>query len=113
MLVSFALRFSAKTFVLAAALLWFSRTAPAGTLEGSFSPIATGSNVNLTVAGKLDWVHWGLGGDYKVNRKAIVTPRISNFTLLSRNTGNPSGFSSPYWFEDASSWCSWEDGSPV
>jgi hypothetical protein len=87
----------------------------AGTLTGSFSSIASGSNVNLTALGKLDWVQWGLGGDYAVNRKAGLTPLISNFTLISRNSPtNPLSFSSPYWFEDtASSYCSWEDGDPV
>lgn len=85
----------------------------AGTLTGIFTPIASGSNVNLTVLGKLDWVQWGLGGDYTVNRKASVS-RISNFTLISRNfPGNPLSFSAPYWLEDTSSSCSWQDGSPV
>ena len=54
-----------------------------------------------------------MGGDYKVNRKASITPLISNFTLISQN--NPlNSFSSPYWFEalDSSS-CSWSDGYPV
>jgi len=57
----------------------------AGTLTGSFSPIANGSNVNLTALGNLDWVQWGLGGDYAVNRKAGIAPLISNFTLISQN----------------------------
>jgi hypothetical protein len=83
----------------------------AATLTGSFSPIASGSNVNLTTLGKLDWVQWGLGGDYAVNRKASVTPLISNFTLI---TQFGSVFSSPYWLEDTgSSYCSWSDGHPV
>ena len=85
----------------------------AGTLTGSFSPITSGSNVNLTALGKLDWVQWGLGGDYAVNRKASVS-RISSFTLISQNfPGNPLSFSSPYWLEDTASSCSWQDGSPV
>jgi hypothetical protein len=86
----------------------------AGTLTGSFgqSPVVRMSTSPL---GKLDWVQWGLGGDYAVNRKAGITPLISNFTLISlNNPGNPLSFSSPYWFEDTtSSYCSWEDGSPV
>jgi hypothetical protein len=40
----------------------------AGTLSGSFSPIASGSNVNLSAVGKLDWVHWGLHTEASVNR---------------------------------------------
>src|SRR6266566_1701989 len=68
----------------------------AGTISGSFTPVAAGSNVNLTTLGKLDWIQWGLGGDYKANRKAGVTPLISNFTLISHSANS---FSSPYWFE--------------
>lgn len=94
---------------------WFVAHAPAATLTGSFHPVASGSNINLTLLGKLDWVQWGFGGDLVVNRKAGITPLISNFTLLSQNfPGNPLSFSAPYWFEDpASSFCSWADGHPV
>jgi len=28
----------------------------AGALSGSFTPIAAGSNINLTTLGKLDWI---------------------------------------------------------
>src|SRR6266567_4472867 len=87
----------------------------AGTINGSFTPVAAGSNVNLTTLGKRDWIQWGLGGDYKVNRKAGITPLISNFTLISQNNpANPLSFSAPYWFEALdSSFCSWSDGDPV
>jgi hypothetical protein len=106
--------FFSRTGMLAALLLAGALLQlEAGTLTGSFSPIANGSNVNLTTLGKLDWVQWGLGGDYAVNRKASVS-RISNFTLISQNfPGNPLSFSSPYWLEDTASSCSWQDGSPV
>src|ERR1041384_5922140 len=85
------------------------------TLSGNFSALPASSNVNLTVNGKLDWVHWGLGGDYKVNRKASVTPLISNFTLISvNNTNDPLAFSSAYWLEDTNAnRCSWSDGNPT
>lgn len=92
-------------------LLSLATKLDAATLTGSFSPIASGSNVDLTTLGKLDWVQWGLGGDYAVNRKASVTPLISNFTLI---TQFGSVFSSPYWLEDkGGSYCSWSDGHPV
>jgi hypothetical protein len=89
--------------------------APAATLTGSFSSVAAGADVNLTVSGKLDWVHWGSGGDYSVNRKSGVTKQISDFSIISQNfTNNPLTFSSPYWFDDpTSSSCSWADGNPV
>ncbi len=87
----------------------------AGTLTASFSPVVSGSNIDLTVLGKRDWVQWGMGGDYSLNRKASVTPLISNFALISQNPPtNPLSSSAPYWFEDtASSCCSWSDGQPV
>lgn len=112
--MSFPSYFS-RTGILATLLLAGGWTRlEAGTLTGNFTPVASGSNINLTSLGKLDWVQWGLGGDYAVNRKASVA-RISNFTLISRNfPGNPLSFSSPYWLEDTtSSSCSWQDGSPV
>lgn len=85
----------------------------AATLTGNFTPVAGGSNINLTALGKLDWVQWGLGSDYALNRKASVTPLISNFTVVNQASG-PGGFSSAYWYEDLSaSSCSWSDGSPV
>ena len=89
--------------------------APAATLTGGYSSLDAPTNVDLTVMGKLDWVHWGLGGDHTINRKASVTPLISDFSVISLNlTNNPLSFSAPYWFEDAaSSACSWGDGSPV
>jgi hypothetical protein len=83
----------------------------AGTLTGSFTSVAAGTEINLTTLGKLDWVQWGLNGDYAMNRKAGVTPRISNFTLLT-----PFGttFSSPYWLVDTSTgFSAWSDGHPV
>src|ERR1041385_2517740 len=54
----------------------------AGTLTGSFAPISTGSNVNLTVSGKLDWAHWGLYTMTSVNRKSCAARVISDFTLV-------------------------------
>jgi hypothetical protein len=106
--------FFTRTGMLAVAMLAGALTRlEAGTLTGNFTPVAKGSNINLTVLGKLDWVQWGLGGDYAVNRKASVA-LIGNFTLLNRNfPGNPLNFSSPYWFEDTASSCAWQDGSPV
>src|SRR5438876_8683137 len=58
-----------------------AREAMAGTLVGSFSPVASLSNVNLTMSGKLDWVHWGLYTVTSVDRKSCATPMISNFSL--------------------------------
>ena len=89
--------------------MWFNRTLPAGTLNGSFSSIATGSNVNLSVAGKLDWVHWGLYTDTSVNRKADVTAQIGNFITI----GDTNGFLAAYQFGDNANGYTWSDGTPT
>lgn len=82
------------------------------TLTGNFSPVAAGSNVDLTAIGKLDWVQWGWQSDYAVNRKASVTPFISNFTLLSVDTNTIGGYWAAYWLTN-NSYCSWSDGTPI
>ena len=92
-------------FMLAASLLWFNRETRAARLTGSFSPIASGSNVNLSIVGGLDWVHWGHGSVTEINRKASVTPRISLLVGVGANpiqqlTTNHVGFG-------------WGDGTPV
>lgn len=81
----------------------------AGTLTGTFSSIATGSNVNLTTTGKLDWVHWGLYTENSIDRKASVTPQISNFTLLGDNSTYTLA---AYQYADNSNSYSWYDGTP-
>jgi hypothetical protein len=84
----------------------------AGTLTGSFTAIAAGSNVNLTVGGKLDWVHWGLYTDTSVNRKSCANSQIGNFTTIL-DTNDPNGFVLAYPFADNANGYSWQDGSPV
>jgi hypothetical protein len=81
----------------------------AATLSGTFSPIAAGSNVNLTAAGKLDWVHWGLYTDTSVNRKTCVTHLIGDFKVV----GDTNGFTTAYQFADNANGYSWFDGDPV
>ena len=39
--------------------------------------------VDLSEVGTLDWVHWGLGGPDKVNRKDSENKRISDFTFFN------------------------------
>jgi hypothetical protein len=75
------------------------------TLVGSFTPIATGTNVNLTAEGPLDWVHWGLVTESSLNRKAGVTPQIPDFA--------PIGFNGPYRYADNFNGYSWKDGTPT
>jgi hypothetical protein len=81
-------------------------------LSGSFSGVAAGSNVNLTATGKLDWVHWGLYTDSSLDRKASVTPQISNFTLLG-DAGCSNCYLAAYQYGDNANGYTWYDGSPA
>jgi hypothetical protein len=82
----------------------------AATLTGTFTPVPTGSNVNLTALGALDWVHWGLYTDTSLNRKAGVTPWITDFTELS--PGGSNAFVFVYQYADNYNGYSWSDGVP-
>jgi len=84
----------------------------AGTLTGSFIPVAAGSNVELTAIGKLDWVHWGLYTDSSVNRKSCTAAPISDFTLLG-DTNCTNCFLTEYQYSDNANGYSWHDGVPV
>jgi len=91
--------------MLLGALSWSNGEALAARLDGSFSPIAAGSNVNLTIAGTIDWVHWGLGSATEINRKASVTPHIGPLVDVGANpiqqlATNRVGFG-------------WSDGTPT
>lgn len=90
-------------------LFWFVAVSRAGTLTGTFAPVASGSNVDLTAVGKLDWAHWGLYTDTSMNRKASVSPQISNFTLL----GDSGDYLAAYQYSDNANSYSWQDGTPV
>ncbi len=84
----------------------------AGSLSAAFSPIATGSNVDLTVSGKLDWVHWGLYTEGSVDRKACVTPQISNFSLVSTDAPDCLVcFLTDYQYGDNDNGYTWHDGA--
>ncbi|MDE3066725.1 MAG: hypothetical protein KGJ60_04150 [Verrucomicrobiota bacterium] len=82
----------------------------AGTLTGTFTPIAAGSNVNLTAEGKLDWVHWGLYTADSLDRKADVAPQISNFTLVGDNS---SYTLAAYQYTNNANGYTWYDGVPT
>ncbi|MDB6067806.1 MAG: hypothetical protein JWR26_4014 [Pedosphaera sp.] len=78
------------------------------TLNGTFTPIAQDTDVNLSAIGTVDWVHWGLLNMTSVNRKATVAPQIGNFTVLpDSNTFNTSA----YQYTDNYNGYSWNDGT--
>ena len=98
-----------RTSLFIGALVGLVTASRAGTLTGTFSPIATGSNVNLTAEGKLDWAQWGLYTATSLNRKASVTPQISNFTLV----GPGYDYQTAYQYANNANGYTWYDGAPV
>src|SRR5882724_1981110 len=82
-------------------LLW--QASWGATLSGTFTKINSGSDVNLTAAGALDWVHWGLYTDTSLDRKAGVTPQIGNFTVI----GPTNLFIAAYQYGDNFNGYSW------
>ncbi len=81
-----------------------------GTLNGSFSTIPKGTVINLSSAGPVDWVHWGLHTYTSLDRKAGVIPQIGNFSLLSNGSSNAFVFA--YQYSDNPNAYSWTDGTP-
>jgi hypothetical protein len=77
-----------------------------GSLAGSITlPPGLPRSVNLTAEGTRDWVHWGLTTNSLLNRKANVSPQISDFARIGPNdverySDNYTGFS-------------WVDGTPT
>src|SRR5678816_2585384 len=94
-------------FVLGFVLFFFGYQAISATLNGSFTAIPTGSSIDLSAAGPLDWIHWGLYTETSLDRKAGVTPLISNLKLLD----DINGFSYLYQYSDNPSGYNWCDGS--
>jgi hypothetical protein len=75
------------------------------TLVGRFDPVPTGTEVDLTVEGPLDWVHWGLYTDSSIDRKAGVPPQIPDYVPI-KMTG-------PFQYADNYNGYSWRDGTPT
>jgi hypothetical protein len=89
-------------------LALFTASASAATLTGSYASIPRNADINLSAAGSVDWVHWGLYTETTVNRKAGVTPRIGDFSLVD----TPMGFAFVYQYSDNYNGYSWSDGTP-
>src|SRR6266545_3724289 len=98
------------TMVFFAILLVTGSSAGAASLTGSLDTIPRDTDVNLTVEGPLDWVHWGLYTDSSLDRNAGVTPLISDF--ISLNPDSTNGYSYIYQFGDNYNGYTWSDGSP-
>jgi hypothetical protein len=86
-------------------------TLATGTLNPTFGTVPGGTIINLTAAGSVDWVHWGLYTDTSLDRKAGVTSQISNFIPLY-NTGDSNAYVFVYQYSDNPNGYSWNDGNP-
>ena len=71
-------------FLCGATVVWTTR---AGSLTGSFTPVTSGSVINLTASGNIDWAHWGLSATNLFNHKVGVG-QISNFSIIGPNTAS-------------------------
>src|SRR5689334_22953180 len=60
----------------------------AGTIIGSVNPIPAGTNIDLTLLGESDWVHWGLYTSSSINRKEGVQAQISDFSTFGDLPGS-------------------------
>ena len=56
--------------------------ATGGTLRASPAAAPSGGTVNLTTEGTQDWGHWGLYEASSFIHKAVVSPQISNYSVL-------------------------------
>src|ERR1041385_378512 len=80
----------------------------AASMSVTYSLIATGTAVNLTQQGSLDWVHWGLFNEGSVDRKAGVAPLIGAVEAA----GGVGGVTFIYQYSDNFNGYSWSDGTP-
>src|SRR6266568_3284397 len=96
-----------------AAVLWCSdHRIAAGTLNASLSTLPSGAIINLTAAGPVDWVHWGLYTDTSLDRKGGVAPQISSFNPVY-NSSDSNAYAFVYQYSDNPNGYSWSDGTPT
>ena len=97
-----------RLFSVLLAVVFLAPHLAAATLSGSFTPLPAGTNINLTAEGKLDWVHWGLGSGWSVERKYGIQPQITN-TFIA----DPYYADGPYQLTNGPVKFTWSDGTPV
>src|SRR5438128_2230700 len=77
----------------------------AATLSGNFVPLPSGSAINLSAEGTLDWAHWGLTSPTDFNHLASTNQIIGDYILIgSQFTAQANSFPNA---------CSWTNGTPV
>jgi len=74
-------------------------------LEVNLTPLPDGAVVNLSTAGPLDWVHWGLTGPVDLNRLGGVAPLIPNYVVV--------GPSPVEWTNGLAVGFAWTNGMPT
>ena len=82
-----------------------SAPASGGSLSGGGVPAPSGGSVSLTDEGTQDWAHWGLDSAASFDRKAGVSPQISNYTVL--------GTAAVSRYGDLAYAHTWADGTPT
>src|SRR5258706_1805967 len=91
-------------------IIWLIfQSSQARILTGSYNAVPSGSNVNLTAAGPIDWVQWGLYTESSLDRKDGVVPVINDFPLLDASNG----YAYVYQYGDNYNGYSWSDGTPT
>ncbi len=84
-------------------LLLVSFAAHGGILNHSFAIVPTGTDVNLSFEGPVDWIHWGTFTEFAPDRKGGVVRQISDFVPVGNGEG-------PYQYADNYNGYSWQDG---
>jgi len=90
-----------------------TRSSPgAPSLSGSLTAVPKGTVVDLSTNGSLDWVHWGLYTETSLDRKANVTPQISDYAVIW-DTSDTNAYAFAYQYSDNYNGYSWSDGTPT
>lgn len=77
-------------------------------LTGNFTPLITGTNINLTAVGAVDWIHWGQFTEFAYDRKFAATNFISDFTVIDKGQSAGDGpFQTSTFLTNG---YSWQDG---
>lgn len=80
--------------------------ASAATLTGNFTAHSTGTSIELTALGSVDWIHWGRFTEFAYDRKAGGATAISDFSVV----GNPQSSEGPFRRSELNAGCNWQNG---
>src|ERR1051326_49756 len=77
----------------------------AATLIGSFVPLPSATNIDLSAEGTLDWAHWGLMSPTDFNHLNSTNQFIGDYALIGSQFASQANS-----YPNA---CSWTNGTPV